>query len=326
MSDHPETESSAVPDELLIELCPLNEICRASLQAIYDSASQKKQRVSYSISPNDMLVSVDRRRLTRALVYLLGNAVKFSPKKTQIGLDVLGSDDSDSNRRRNFPINRVEITVWDSGEAITGADLERLFHSLERQSASGERLAGSGSGMAEVQNLVELHGGSLHVQSAPGQGNRFTITLPALEPRFTSDSPVKPVQPPALECREALARLAIVDDYPGNVQPLADMLRLNQYEVLTYTNGIEFLEQVAGDIPDLVLMDIQMPGIDGLETTRRLRALPDPRLAAVPVIAVTALVMEGNQERCMQAGASAYLARPFSLQRLVAVIEKILCP
>jgi len=116
----------------------------------------------------------------------------------------------------------------------------------------------------------------------------------------------------------------IVDDNQVNIDTLRDFLEAGNYRVAAVRSGLEFLERVPVIRPDLVLMDIQMPGMDGLETTRRLRKHSDSALALIPVIALTALAMPGDRERCLTAGANAYMSKPMRLSELLATINTLL--
>jgi CheY-like chemotaxis protein len=118
--------------------------------------------------------------------------------------------------------------------------------------------------------------------------------------------------------------IMVVDDNETNVVMIEDYLRAKKYNVFSASSGIQFLNQVSEIRPDLVLMDIQMPDMDGLETIRRLRLLPDPGLDSVPVIAITALAMPGDRESCLEAGANEYLSKPIRLRELVSVIQNML--
>ena len=116
----------------------------------------------------------------------------------------------------------------------------------------------------------------------------------------------------------------IVDDNEVTLQMLADFLEKENLRVVSARNGLEMLKLVPQTQPDIILMDIQMPGMDGLEATRQVRAHADARLASIPIIALTALAMAGDRERCMEAGASEYLSKPVNFQKLMAQIFELL--
>ena len=117
-------------------------------------------------------------------------------------------------------------------------------------------------------------------------------------------------------------KVMVVDDNEINTIILADFLTSQNMQVASVIDGEEFLEQVDAVNPDIIIMDIQMPGIDGLEAIRQLRAWPNPRIANVPVIAVTALAMVGDREKCLSAGANDYVSKPFNLLQLMEIVNK----
>jgi CheY-like chemotaxis protein len=112
-----------------------------------------------------------------------------------------------------------------------------------------------------------------------------------------------------------------VEDNQTNIQAMSDWVTEAGYQVAVARNGIEAIERATEERPDLILMDIQMPGMDGLEATRRIRAIADQKVARVPIIALTALAMPGDRERCLEAGADGYISKPAGLVRLMETIE-----
>jgi PAS domain S-box-containing protein len=153
--------------------CSLAEICQASLNAIKPLTQEKKQQTSFTIDPSSVIVLGDVRRLKQVLVDLLSNAVKFTPSGGSLGIVVNGYESPDY----------VRITIWDTGIGIQPEDFPRLFQPFIQLDARLERVYnGTGLGLALVKRLVELHGGTVSVESAPGVGSRFTISLPANHP------------------------------------------------------------------------------------------------------------------------------------------------
>ncbi len=422
---------------LQIQPCSIRDTCQASLQLVQGMAQKKQQQIEFSMKPESAYVNGDMRRLKQVLVNLLSNAVKYSPEKSKLGLEVTTDEAA----------RLIHLTVWDHGIGISTEDLKKLFQPfVQLDSSLTRQQGGTGLGLALVQRLVDLHGGSIQVESTPGQGSRFTVVLATIPPETKNAStttlphnqralivednyvdeerlshymkqlniqsavarsnktietalqyqpdfillaidsndcpeietlaqlrnnletrhiPVivtslvldshraaemgafgcinKPFTLPDL--REALSRVQnklglraqteqpatnsaykptvmVVDDNEINIITVCDFLETRNFHVISCRSGQDFLHRAPGIMPAIVLLDIQMPDMDGLETLKRLRSHPNHQLASVPVIAVTALAMPGDRERCLAAGADEYLSKPIHLQDLANHIEK----
>jgi CheY-like chemotaxis protein len=223
----------------------------------------------------------------------------------------------------------VRVSVWDEGIGIAAEEQPRLFQPfVQVDNRLSREYSGTGLGLSLVRQLVTMHGGRVAVESALGRGSTFTVTLPRLQvgetpapaPRVLSGAPFVPV---------AVAEgplVLLVDDIAANRLPIADYLEAKGFRVVAADNGAEAVEYVVEHKPDAVLMDIQMPVMDGLEATRRIRANPDAQIARTPVIALTALAMGGDREACMRAGADDYVAKPASprevCERVASLIQR----
>jgi CheY-like chemotaxis protein len=184
---------------------------------------------------------------------------------------------------------------------------------------------GTGLGLSLVAQMVRLHGGSVRVESKPNEGSRFTVTLPwdpALatdtELRLRSTGKFRAIRPEAND----RPILLLIEDTKGATLMLTDYLQMAGYQVLSARDALTGLGMAERIRPDLILMDIQLPGMDGLEATRRLRSDPDFR--TLPIIALTALAMPGDRERCLAAGATDYVTKPVNLKKLATMIEDYL--
>jgi signal transduction histidine kinase/ActR/RegA family two-component response regulator len=300
--------------ELHVGPTSVASICESSIGLIKQAARKKSLKTSLTLSDQNLCIEADARRLKQILVNLLSNAVKFTPEGGQIGVEVA------HDRQKQV----IHLAVWDTGIGIAAEDMERLFEPfVQVDSSLSRKYNGTGLGLALVRRLSEMHGGTVSLQSEVGVGSRFTVSLPRLRP---SESP-RPSQPEAASASSAVpssdrtATVLLVEDNEANTLVVGDYLESKGYRLILARNGKEALEQVRQAHPDVVLMDIQMPEMDGLEATRHIRADPERAVADTPIIAVSALAMRGDRDRCLEAGADAYLSKPLVLKELVQEIE-----
>jgi signal transduction histidine kinase/CheY-like chemotaxis protein len=302
--------------KLELEVGPVSvvSVCQASLRLIKQAAHKKQLRVSSTFDRAVTTLEADGRRLKQILVNLLSNAVKFTPEGGTIGLEVVSDDECQV----------VHFAVWDTGIGISEEDMGRLFQPfVQLDSSLSRQYTGTGLGLSLVYRLTEMHGGSVSVESEVGQGSRFTVSLPwhpadarlrtiDRRPRTADEGPLTvSQQPPAI--------VLLAEDNEESINTLTDYLGAKGYRVVVARDGAEAIERARKERPDMILMDIQMPGMDGLEATRRLRA--DADLGTIPIIALTALAMPGDRERCLAAGVNEYLSKPVSLKGLVKAME-----
>jgi PAS domain S-box-containing protein len=299
----------------------VSDVCQASLQFVQPGAQKKNQRVTLTLDQQAETVWADGRRLKQMLVNLLGNAVKFTPEGGALGLEVTAKAEAQA----------VAFTVWDNGIGIAPENMSQLFKPfVQLDSRLARAYEGTGLGLSLVLRMAELHGGSVAMESdgVAGHGSRFTIWLP-WQP--SKAGPVEPAasqrakagrQPASQATSGQMQLVLLADDNELTLQVLSDFLLARAYRVAIAHNGAEALEQALALRPAAIVMDIQMPGIDGLEAMRRLMA--NPALAATPVVALTALAMPGDRERCLAAGAKEYLTKPVNLGKLAGAIETAL--
>ncbi len=302
-----------------IGLIFLEELCRSSLTFIRETAIKKQVTLTLSLNETPERFHSDPRRLKQILINLLGNAVKFTPEGGGVDLQVRG----DLQRQE------LRFTVQDTGIGIAPEDLKKLFHPfVQVDSSLARRYEGTGLGLALVARLAELLGGGVGVESRPGEGSRFTVTLPWCDHEAEPDnetprSPELPLfaEPPGFFADPPLILLA--EDNPASREMVSDYLRRKGYLVMSCGTGVEALILTGERRPDLILMDVQMAVLDGLAAIRAIRTFPAPG-SAVPIIALTALAMPGDRERCLEAGADAYLDKPVSLKKLSERIMELL--
>ncbi|WP_129628367.1 response regulator [Candidatus Oscillochloris fontis] len=301
--------------DLDMQLVVVEQLCAASIRLISQQALKKQLHINYEIAPQVDLIRADARRLKQILINLLSNAVKFTPEQGSLGLVVSG------DREQNL----VRFTVWDTGIGIAPAQIGRLFQPFVQIDSSLTRThEGTGLGLNLVASLVQLHGGSVRVESTPGEGSRFSFVLPwnrsapDSQPTNLPDYAENPVVPPAPATPEA-ALLLLAEDNADTSEILSHYLTHKGFRVITARHGLEAVRLANTQHPNLILMDVQMPQLDGLAATRLIRNMPG--LHKVPIIALTALVMPGDRERCLEAGANAYLTKPVSLNQLLQIIQ-----
>jgi signal transduction histidine kinase/CheY-like chemotaxis protein len=292
----------------------INAVCQASLRMVKQLAQKKNQDILLEIDSGMGLIWADERRLKQMIVNLLSNAVKFTPGNGKIGLDVHGYRDE----------NRVDISVWDNGIGISDDGLSHLFQPfVQLDSGLARETAGTGLGLALVSQMARLHGGSISVHSEPGKGSRFTVRLP-WEPAAAEISIEKLHNTGKLSLSktdpENKKNILLVEDTMEVTMMLKDYLETAGFNVSIAQDGIEGIEQAKRIHPDLILMDVQMPRMDGIETTKRLR--DDPKFKYVPIIALTAQAMPSDRERCIEAGMNEYITKPVNLRALVKIIHK----
>lgn len=306
------------------QIIVVDELCRASLSFVKEQATRKSITVTYEEETPVNKVYADPRRLKQILVNLLTNAVKFTPENGQVILQVRADAEQD----------RIQFSVIDSGIGIALEDLKQLFIPFSQVDNSLTReYEGTGLGLALVQKLTDLHGGSVDVESEVGRGSRFTINLPlgkeiVAQQEIIASGRELSINEQAgksnLPAEEQLERgvILLAEDHMANILTIGDYLESHGYQIVIAHDGLEAIEKAEEFHPNIILMDIQMPALDGLEAIRRLRALP--RFASTPIVALTALAMPGDRERCIEAGASEYMSKPVGLKKLLHTINNLL--
>ena len=294
----------------------INSVCQASLRMIRQLSQKKKQDVAFEIDSDLGLMWADERRLKQMIVNLLSNAVKFTPEGGRLGLEVHGDRTG----------NKVILTVWDKGIGINARDMERLFRPfVQLDSGLAREVTGTGLGLALVAQMARLHGGSVSVQSQPDEGSQFSIQLP-WEPALASDAAIRLRNTGKFLAIDPNAKnkptILLIEDTKEVVMMVRDYLEMAGYKIITAQDGIEGITQAKLGHPDLILMDIQMPRMDGFETTQKLRN--DPEFRHTPIIALTALAMPDDRERCLAAGMNEYMSKPVNLKALAKMIRQFL--
>lgn len=300
--------------ELNATVVDLNPLLAECVEMIAGGAREKEITLVLPAPLSDGRLVAEKRRLMQILLNLLSNAVKFTPAGGRVGLEWEGTPE------------QVNVTVWDSGEGIDPADYELLFSPFVRlKLRSGREEPGFGLGLPLARRLTELHRGTLRVESAIGSGSRFIVTLPRGEVNRAGTPQAGPALVAALvEPHSANGQplVLIAEDHRPNAEILRDFLELEGLTVLVAENGQAAIDLAIVRQPDVILMDVQMPIVNGIEATRILKS--DPRTTRIPVVALTAFAQASDREQCIAAGASVHLAKPVELARLSDVVRSLL--
>ncbi len=287
---------------------------RECVSVVRPLAIKKDLVIDAELDSAPVVAWADSGMLKQVLYNLLSNAVKFTPEGGSV-------------RVRAWEDGRdLMIAVVDSGIGIAPQDQERIFTEFYQVDGSyARKYQGTGLGLALVKRFVEMHGGVIGVASEPGKGSTFTLRIPWGARAAESDPAETPVVAVEETPREAVApgsrgRVLLVEDNPANMKLARSLLLRGGFEVVEARTGEEALARLAEPkLPDVILMDVQLPGMDGLELTRRI--LSTPRTAGLPVIALTAHVMKGDQERALQAGCVGYIPKPIDAARFCEVVS-----
>ena len=289
---------------------------------VADKAAAKGIELLQEIAPEvPSRLLGDPLRLGQVLINYGNNAVKFTEQgHIRVGVSVAARDAQGVLLR---------FDVQDTGIGIDPAHLPALFQSFQHADAStSRRYGGSGLGLAIARNLAQRMGGEVGVESRPGEGSRFWFTARLQVAETDTEAPTRPA--PAVDPRapagdsgkDALRglRLLVVDDNAVNRMIAEQVLAAAGAEVVAEEDGSGAVRRVRAEAFDLVLMDVHMPVMDGLEATRAIRALPDR--AGLPIVAMTASAMAEDRQRCLDAGMDDLLAKPIEPARMVQTVAR----
>jgi len=297
----------------------LNELVREAIDLVSVHSQGKGLVLTSEVSANmPRLLKGDPLRLSQVILNLLNNAIKFTAEggvtlRVSAKLDTVDSVD----------MARVRLEVQDSGIGIAPEDQAQLFERFSQISEGLEQQnnGGSGLGLAISQGLVRSMGGDIQLHSKPGEGTTFWfyLDLPVVDGKSEL-----PVEVPELSVLNAAAeRVMLVDDSEDTGDLIRRIMKREGIHVEVVNNPLKALDQIVAYNPDVVLCDMQMPEVSGMELTRRIRCLPAP-FCDVPVVAFSATSMPDEIEQMMLSGANAFLAKPFQINDLVAAIAGVL--
>lgn len=303
------SQIEAGKSRLHLEAIPLDGLVRDALDPLQVSAIQKRLSITTDLDPELSQVVADRDKLTQILANLIGNAVKFTPESGRIMVTARQATEdrrpeSGGLPRPPTPVPCLEIAVIDTGIGMAAEDLERIFEAFHQVDGSKTRAyGGAGIGLALVRTLVGLHGGRVWAESpGPGKGSRFVVRLPLLEiPRAP--------------------RILVVEDEVTVLEALSTTLKSAGYDVDRAGSGAQAFERLTGQRPDVLVLDVGLPDVDGWDVLRRLRGTEDTR--ALPVLVLTGLE-HVHAEQALALGADEFLAKPVSARVLVDTVTRLL--
>ena len=295
-----------------LELYPTDIQFGAFLREIAEmievKAAQKDLDFRCELTPDlPPLVRADEKRLRQVLLNLLSNAVKYTDHGT-VRLCVSMPEPE-----------RFRFEVRDTGVGISADQLEVIFKPFEQTGDLQRRAGGTGLGLAISRQLLTLMGSDVRVESRVGEGSTFwfELTLPAIVSKIETA-----IVPDIVGYQGTSKKILVVDDVAENRAVVIGMLDQLGFETIEAASGADGLKKAQALRPDLILMDLVMPGMDGLEATRRLRALPE--FNDVPIIVLSASASAGDRQQSLQSGANAFLPKPVEYERLLAQIASLL--
>jgi len=323
-----------------LELSPVNYNFEKMLQKVISvvsyRAEEKKQTLSVNIDSNvPGFIIGDDQHLAQVITNLLSNAIKFTPEEGKIEFNVsLAEDDGEECLLR--------IEVADNGIGLSPEHQKRLFKMFEQaESGTSRKFGGTGLGLSISKSIIEHMGGSIHVESELGHGARFIFTVKALHGKnengysgVIKEEAEEGIEAPVVQTDESIStdgrftgmKMLIVDDIEINREILISLLEKTGLIIDYACNGREALSTVKSMKYkyDIIFMDVQMPVMDGLEATKRIRALSPAKNKNLPIIAMTANAFKDDIKNCIEAGMNDHISKPLDVERVFEVLCKYL--
>ena len=300
---------------LSMERTSLTEVLRECQAMIVPLGRKRGIEMTFPPSGISYFVNADRTRLKQVLISLLSNAIKYNRPNGTVVVDCAMSTSASAPER-------IRVSVSDTGAGLLPDVLPELFQPFNRLGRERSAEEGTGIGLVMSKRLVELMGGVIGVESTPGSGSVFWFELnSAAEPRLELDGahPAS-VEVPVRHGSPVRSTLLYVEDNPANLKLIEQIIaRSPNIGLLTARDGLEGIELARASQPDVILMDINLPGITGIEALKILRK--DPATAHIPVVALSANAMLGDIEKALQAGFFRYLTKPIKVGEFMETLE-----
>jgi signal transduction histidine kinase len=297
--------------EVQWERVNIPEVCQNVLALVKEKAGNKGLKLSLEIDPNAKILIADPLRVKQMLLNLLFNALKFTSQGC-VGLKVTVQD------------SFIHFTVWDKGSGISCENLALLFQPyFQIPNSSGARNEGTGLGLAVTRKLVEIHGGSIEVESEVERGSRFTIILPLTQHGkvIVKEDEEDQEATSCVSVKPSISReVLLVEDDLGNGELIQIRLSKLGYQVTWVRNADQMWAVIAQKQPAVILMDVRLPDGNGLDVIKQLREKPEYQQVAI--IAQTAMAMKGDRSICLSAGANDYISKPIDIKLLASLVAK----
>ncbi len=287
----------------------LQPLVDAAWTLVAGEATRKRLGVSRDLAEDAALIQGDATRVKQILTNLLSNAVKYNVDDGRVALQA---------RRAG---SRVEITVSDSGPGMTPEQLDGLFQPFNRLGRERSNIQGTGIGLVISRRLAELMGGTLEARSRAGRGSSFILSLPGAGAGSLEDGAAP--QPPVGDAGYHRRIVHYVEDNATNVEVMRGILAQRpQVQFVVSVTGLDGLAAIRAQLPDVILLDMHLPDIDGLELLRHLKDRPETR--RIPVIVVSADALSTQIDRALDAGAAHYLTKPVDIAELLRLLDSVL--
>ena len=310
-----------------MEIEPIDTDLKQTLEEVRDmfSTQMNEKEIDFIVDTSGVknsYVMCDKNRFNRVLLNLLSNAYKFTPKGGKISVTLSQVNDAENN------VGDYELRVKDSGIGMTPEFAAKVFEAFEREKTSTvSGIQGTGLGMAITKNIIDLMGGNIRVETAPGQGTEFIVNVSFKLSENIPETKSEEIDDTAPEINFESMRLLLVDDIEVNREIAKMILETAGFEVDTAENGKEAVDKVAASTPDYydaVLMDIQMPIMDGYQAAQAIRSLENEKLAKIPIIAMTANAFSEDVQAAKDAGMDAHIAKPIDVPQMMETLAKII--
>ena len=296
------------------ELCSIHSIIENVCQIMQHEIDHKKLKIDldYSMLDEDVL-SCDNIRLNQILLNLVSNAVKYSYEGGTISISVIQLSTDDESKIMN------EFHIRDEGCGMTPEFMEHVFEPFARDKTSPIAADGTGLGLTIAKSLTEIMGGTIEVISELGEGTEFTVTIPLSIPSLTEIEEEQDIVIYDFKGR----RVLVVDDDELNREILVEAMREEGFIVDEAIDGSFAIEKLRDSEPgtyELVILDLEMPVMDGYETTRIIRNFKDQRVAQIPIVALTADALPEEKSHAFNCGVNAYLIKPVDMPEMLKVL------